>query len=354
MTSGLPPSHPKMGVYGVTSRNKAFGHRVWVSTSVFPKNFTVCSKDVLPFDLTSFTHADGGKYLKSSLLFQAAISIASGGDQVFFICPKPLEYRPYHVEGMPEFSPLVLQCVKMIYIEQPSDLVKRIFVNRIRSESYPAAIMIDDIQAMFLIFPKYIEQPSDLLLYLCEFHTSKQPAAIMRLTYIQYYVSHLSQEQSKEAAMVKLFAMLEDTVAFINQKNERCRRPVKKFNSKKVIFQVLLDPGRWLMSYRSSTTNQTTVCNSNILRNITSKSDHFIKKLVFHKERVALFEQILRIQAVVISMTASNQVCYKGADKDGIFLGDLNAKHPSWGCTTSNTRGYDLLNAADNKALTFF
>ncbi|GFS66821.1 uncharacterized protein TNIN_371251 [Trichonephila inaurata madagascariensis] len=314
MTSGLPPSHPKMGVYGVTSRNKAFGHRVWVSTSVFPKNFTVCSKDVLPFDLTSFTHADGGKYLKSSLLFQAAISIASGGDQVFFICPKPLEYRPYHVEGMPEFSPLVLQCVKMIYIEQPSDL----------------------------------------LLYLCEFHTSKQPAAIMRLTYIQYYVSHLSQEQSKEAAMVKLFAMLEDTVAFINQKNERCRRPVKKFNSKKVIFQVLLDPGRWLMSYRSSTTNQTTVCNSNILRNITSKSDHFIKKLVFHKERVALFEQILRIQAVVISMTASNQVCYKGADKDGIFLGDLNAKHPSWGCTTSNTRGYDLLNAADNKALTFF
>ncbi|GFR16976.1 uncharacterized protein TNCT_291371 [Trichonephila clavata] len=52
--------------------------------------------------------------LKSSLLFQAAISIASGGDQVFFICPKPLEYRPYHVEGMPEFSPLALQCVKMM------------------------------------------------------------------------------------------------------------------------------------------------------------------------------------------------------------------------------------------------
>ncbi|GFS34969.1 uncharacterized protein TNIN_83031 [Trichonephila inaurata madagascariensis] len=44
---------------------------------------------------------------------------------------------------------------------------------------------------------------------------------------IQYYVSHLSQEQSKEAAMVKLFAMLEDTVAFINQKKgETCYRMV--------------------------------------------------------------------------------------------------------------------------------
>ncbi|GFW63774.1 hypothetical protein TNCV_3743821 [Trichonephila clavipes] len=207
--------------------------------------------------------------LKSSLLFQAAISIASGGDQVFFICPKSLEYRPYHVEGMPEFSPLVLQCVKMIYIEKPSDL----------------------------------------LLYLCEFHTKESfPAAIM-IDDIQYYVSHLSQEQSKEAAMVKLFAMLEDTVAFINQKNlrisERCRRPIKKFNSKKGIYQVLLDPDRWLMSNRSSTTNQTTVC-------------------------------------------------YKGVDKDAIFFGDLNAKHPSWRCTVSNTRKYDLLNGADDKALISF
>ncbi|GFX26717.1 RNA-directed DNA polymerase from mobile element jockey [Trichonephila clavipes] len=38
------------------------------------------------------------------------------------------------------------------------------------------------------------------------------------------------------------------------------------------------------------------------------------------------------------------------ADKDAIFLGDLNAKHRFWGCTASNTRGYDLLNAAGDKA----
>ncbi|GFY49064.1 hypothetical protein TNIN_487621 [Trichonephila inaurata madagascariensis] len=35
---------------------------------------------------------------------------------------------------------------------------------------------------------------------------------------------------------------------------------------------------------------------------------------------------------------------------DAIFLGDLNAKHRSWGCTASNTRGHDLLNVADDKA----
>ncbi|GFU18293.1 uncharacterized protein NPIL_663411 [Nephila pilipes] len=88
---------------------------------------------------------------------------------------------------MPEFSYLALQCIKMIYIEKPSDL----------------------------------------LLYLCEFHTKESfPASIM-IDDIQYYVSHLSQEQSKEAAMVKLFAMLEDTVAFISEKKgEACHRMV--------------------------------------------------------------------------------------------------------------------------------
>ncbi|GFU25488.1 RNA-directed DNA polymerase from mobile element jockey [Trichonephila clavipes] len=41
------------------------------------------------------------------------------------------------------------------------------------------------------------------------------------------------------------------------------------------------------------------------------------------------------------------------SDKNTIFLGDLNAKHQSWGCSTNNDRGNDLLNADDDRALIF-
>ncbi|GFV13222.1 hypothetical protein TNCV_3655421 [Trichonephila clavipes] len=41
------------------------------------------------------------------------------------------------------------------------------------------------------------------------------------------------------------------------------------------------------------------------------------------------------------------------SDKNTIFLGDLNAKHQSWGCSTSNDRDNDLLNADDDRALIF-
>ncbi|GIX79682.1 uncharacterized protein CDAR_125871, partial [Caerostris darwini] len=116
-----------------------------------------------------------------------ALSIAKEGDQVFFICPTPLENRPYHVLDLPEPSHLVLQCIKMIYIEKSSDLLQ----------------------------------------YLCEFHTKESlPAAIM-IDDIQYYVSHLDQDGNKEASLVKLFAILEDTVAFIsNKKGEACHRMI--------------------------------------------------------------------------------------------------------------------------------
>ncbi|GFU40053.1 zinc finger MYM-type protein 6 [Trichonephila clavipes] len=41
------------------------------------------------------------------------------------------------------------------------------------------------------------------------------------------------------------------------------------------------------------------------------------------------------------------------SDKNTIFLGDLNAKHQSWGCSTNNDRVNDLLNAAGDRALIF-
>ncbi|GFX97355.1 hypothetical protein TNCV_1077261 [Trichonephila clavipes] len=41
------------------------------------------------------------------------------------------------------------------------------------------------------------------------------------------------------------------------------------------------------------------------------------------------------------------------ANVSSIFVGDLNAKHTSWGCSVNNSRGCDLLNAADDRALIF-
>ncbi|GFY20687.1 hypothetical protein TNCV_1119211 [Trichonephila clavipes] len=41
------------------------------------------------------------------------------------------------------------------------------------------------------------------------------------------------------------------------------------------------------------------------------------------------------------------------ANVSSIFIGDLNAKHTSWGCSVNNSIGCDLLNVADDRALIF-
>ncbi|KFM79891.1 hypothetical protein X975_26977, partial [Stegodyphus mimosarum] len=129
----------------------------------------------------------GQSFLRTSLLFQAALSYASDSDQVIFICPSPLMQKPLHVSGMIEPTPLVLECIKMVYITDPAGLLK----------------------------------------YLCEFHkTQLLPVAII-IDDLQHYISHHSQDQSKEAALVKLFAMLEDTTGYISEKRgQPCHRIV--------------------------------------------------------------------------------------------------------------------------------
>lgn len=43
----------------------------------------------------------------------------------------------------------------------------------------------------------------------------------------------------------------------------------------------------------------------------------------------------------------------EGFDDNTFFLGDLNAKHPNWGCSTSNARGNALLNLVDDRSFLF-
>ncbi|GFT97893.1 uncharacterized protein NPIL_535241 [Nephila pilipes] len=55
---------------------------------------------------------------------------------------------------------------------------------------------------------------------------------------------------------------------------EKCRRPNKKFNSEEAIFQVIVDPDRWLMSNGAPTIGQTTdairTLFETLLRRVTS------------------------------------------------------------------------------------
>ncbi|XP_054706435.1 uncharacterized protein LOC129216258 [Uloborus diversus] len=44
---------------------------------------------------------------------------------------------------------------------------------------------------------------------------------------------------------------------------------------------------------------------------------------------------------------------FQGYENNIFFLGDLNAKHPNWGCSNSNARGNALLNLADDKSFLF-
>ncbi|KAG8181277.1 hypothetical protein JTE90_022215 [Oedothorax gibbosus] len=125
---------------------------------------------------------------RTSFLFQTALSVASEGDQVILIRPGSLESPPHHVKGMTEQSAFHMQCIKIVCLSEPSHLLK----------------------------------------YLCEFHMQEGclPAAIL-IDDIHFYVSHLPQDQSREIAVVKLFALLEDTAAYVSQKKgEPCHRYV--------------------------------------------------------------------------------------------------------------------------------
>ncbi|GFU42232.1 uncharacterized protein NPIL_231531 [Nephila pilipes] len=79
---------------------------------------------------------------------------------------------------------------------------------------------------------------------------------------------------------------------------EKCRRPNKKFNSEEPIFQVIVDPDRWLMSNGAPTIGQTTdairTLFETLLRRVTSSleptdlmrviifSDHLVRPISMH------------------------------------------------------------------------
>nr|XP_042902209.1 uncharacterized protein LOC107450926 [Parasteatoda tepidariorum] len=125
--------------------------------------------------------------LKSSLLFQAALSYASIGDQVIFICTGPFLAKPCPVSEMQTATPLTLECIKMVYISEPSGLLQ----------------------------------------YLCELHTKECLPCAVIVHDIHHYVSHYTEDTTKESSLIKLLAMLEDTAGFITRKKgDPCHRMV--------------------------------------------------------------------------------------------------------------------------------
>ncbi|XP_022237885.1 uncharacterized protein LOC106478569 isoform X2 [Limulus polyphemus] len=117
---------------------------------------------------------------KTSLLFQAAVTLSTKNDQVIFIRPKHLDKLPLHVHGMPSPKPLAMQHVKLMYMWSVSDLVQ--YLARIHMNSViPAAILVDD---------------------------------------LDHYVTQLTKETSTEQAFAKLGVLLKDAADFCSKKRD--------------------------------------------------------------------------------------------------------------------------------------
>ncbi|XP_076311101.1 uncharacterized protein LOC143225490 isoform X2 [Tachypleus tridentatus] len=117
---------------------------------------------------------------KTSLLFQAAVTLSTKNDQVIFIRPQHLDKLPLHVHGMPSPKPLAMHHVKFMYMWSVSELVQylaRIHINSV----IPAAILVDD---------------------------------------LDHYITQLTKETSIEWAFAKLGVLLKDAADFCTKKRD--------------------------------------------------------------------------------------------------------------------------------------
>lgn len=118
---------------------------------------------------------------KTSLLFQAALTYASKGEQVIFLCSQPFQRKPLQVDGMTPPSSSVCQHIKMVYISDAHELIKYISHFHMMG-SLPVAILVDD---------------------------------------LDFYVRHLAQEGDIEQNLARLCALLQDSVGFLEEKRRQ-------------------------------------------------------------------------------------------------------------------------------------
>ncbi|GFR86174.1 ATP synthase subunit beta, mitochondrial [Elysia marginata] len=81
---------------------------------------------------------------KTSLVFQAAVSAASVGQNVTHICTHPLKRLPTPVHGMPTPEPNIMKNVDFLYLEESSELISW-FANVHTMSRLPGLIVVEDV-----------------------------------------------------------------------------------------------------------------------------------------------------------------------------------------------------------------
>ncbi|XP_041353968.1 ATPase SWSAP1-like [Gigantopelta aegis] len=125
---------------------------------------------------------------KTSMLFQSAVTYASEGGTVVFICHQPLSQIPLTVHGMPSPDPSVLQSVRFLYMSDVKELVE--FCASIHTRAcLPSVIIVDNMDS-------YVHQ----LKGNCVEHAAAKLCAMLMDTanFIQY--------KSKKACLVVMSA----------------------------------------------------------------------------------------------------------------------------------------------------
>ncbi|XP_014662745.1 PREDICTED: uncharacterized protein LOC106805598 [Priapulus caudatus] len=81
---------------------------------------------------------------KTSLLFQYAVTCASHGQNILFICKEKLATMPFPVHGMPAPQHELLKLVKIMYMSSAVDLIQHL-ASIHKSPVSPAVLVIDDL-----------------------------------------------------------------------------------------------------------------------------------------------------------------------------------------------------------------
>ncbi|KAI0228968.1 hypothetical protein LSAT2_020612 [Lamellibrachia satsuma] len=82
--------------------------------------------------------------LKTSLLFQAAVSYASEGCHVTFISQQPFSCLPWAVHGMPRPNPVIMKRLKMLYLTNYDDLIGYLTTLH-QGAMIPSVLVLDDL-----------------------------------------------------------------------------------------------------------------------------------------------------------------------------------------------------------------
>lgn len=81
---------------------------------------------------------------KTSLVFQAAVSAASVGENVTHICTHPLKRLPIPVHGMPSPEPSIMNNIDFLYLEESKELISWL-ANVHTMSRLPSLIIVEDI-----------------------------------------------------------------------------------------------------------------------------------------------------------------------------------------------------------------